>query len=91
MGGGQLVLRVGPGLLRVVDAEVELQVRQLHLRAQRLGVVAAGRLSAPLEVADFEDVESLAAAASELDSLGDTSTLADPGVVDELVRNRHSG
>ena len=29
-------------------------------------------------------------AASELDSLGDTSTLADPGVVDELVRNRQA-
>jgi len=29
-------------------------------------------------------------AASELDTLGDTSTLADPGVVDELVRNRAS-
>ncbi len=27
-------------------------------------------------------------AANELDSLGDTSTLADPGVVDDLVRNR---
>ncbi len=30
-------------------------------------------------------------AASELDNLGDTSTLADPSVVDELVRNRQSG
>jgi acetyl-CoA synthetase len=29
-------------------------------------------------------------AARELDSLGDTSTLADPGVVDELVRNRQA-
>jgi len=27
-------------------------------------------------------------AANELDTLGDTSTLADPGVVDELVENR---
>ncbi|HQT75399.1 MAG TPA: acetyl-coenzyme A synthetase, partial [Acidiphilium sp.] len=27
-------------------------------------------------------------AANETDSLGDTSTLADPGVVDDLVRNR---
>ena len=27
-------------------------------------------------------------AANELDSLGDTSTLADPGVVDDLVANR---
>ncbi len=27
-------------------------------------------------------------AANELDSLGDTSTLADPAVVDELVKNR---
>jgi len=27
-------------------------------------------------------------AADELDSLGDTSTLADPGVVDELIKNR---
>ena len=27
-------------------------------------------------------------AANELDSLGDTSTLADPGVVDDLVKNR---
>jgi acetyl-CoA synthetase len=27
-------------------------------------------------------------AADELDSLGDTSTLADPGVVDELIDNR---
>jgi acetyl-CoA synthetase len=27
-------------------------------------------------------------AASELDNLGDTSTLADPGVVDDLIRNR---
>ena len=27
-------------------------------------------------------------AANELDSLGDTSTLADPGVVDELTDNR---
>jgi acetyl-CoA synthetase len=27
-------------------------------------------------------------AANEIDSLGDTSTLADPGVVDELVKNR---
>ena len=30
-------------------------------------------------------------AASELDSLGDTSTLADPAVVDDLVRNRQRG
>ncbi len=29
-------------------------------------------------------------AANELDSLGDTSTLADPAVVDELIRNRAS-
>jgi len=29
-------------------------------------------------------------AASELDNLGDTSTLADPAVVDELVRNRQA-
>ena len=29
-------------------------------------------------------------AANELDSLGDTSTLADPSVVDELVGNRHN-
>ena len=28
-------------------------------------------------------------AANELDSLGDTSTLADPSVVDELIANRH--
>ncbi|HRQ61348.1 MAG TPA: acetyl-coenzyme A synthetase, partial [Alphaproteobacteria bacterium] len=28
-------------------------------------------------------------AANELDSLGDTSTLADPGVVDDLVRTRN--
>jgi acetyl-CoA synthetase len=27
-------------------------------------------------------------AANELDTLGDTSTLADPGVVDELVEHR---
>ena len=27
-------------------------------------------------------------AADELDSLGDTSTLADPGVVDELIKTR---
>jgi acetyl-CoA synthetase len=27
-------------------------------------------------------------AANELDSLGDTSTLADPGVVDDLVQHR---
>jgi len=27
-------------------------------------------------------------AANELDSLGDTSTLADPGVVDNLIENR---
>ncbi len=27
-------------------------------------------------------------AANELDSLGDTSTLADPGVVDNLIDNR---
>jgi acetyl-CoA synthetase len=27
-------------------------------------------------------------AANELDSLGDTSTLADPSVVDDLVANR---
>ncbi|MGB2375566.1 MAG: acetate--CoA ligase [Porticoccaceae bacterium] len=29
-------------------------------------------------------------AANELDSLGDTSTLADPAVVDELIENRHN-
>ena len=29
-------------------------------------------------------------AANELDSLGDTSTLADPAVVDELIANRHN-
>ena len=29
-------------------------------------------------------------AANELDNLGDTSTLADPGVVDELIENRHN-
>ncbi|MBT3671403.1 MAG: acetate--CoA ligase [Porticoccaceae bacterium] len=29
-------------------------------------------------------------AANELDSLGDTSTLADPSVVDELIANRHA-
>ena len=29
-------------------------------------------------------------AANELDSLGDTSTLADPAVVEELIANRHS-
>jgi acetyl-CoA synthetase len=29
-------------------------------------------------------------AANELDSLGDTSTLADPSVVDELVGSRHN-
>ncbi len=29
-------------------------------------------------------------AANELDSLGDTSTLADPSVVDELINNRHN-
>lgn len=29
-------------------------------------------------------------AENELDSLGDTSTLADPSVVDELVKNRHA-
>lgn len=29
-------------------------------------------------------------AANELDSLGDTSTLADPAVVDDLIANRHS-
>ncbi|AKH68550.1 acetate--CoA ligase [Spongiibacter sp. IMCC21906] len=29
-------------------------------------------------------------AANELDSLGDTSTLADPSVVDELIENRHN-
>jgi acetyl-CoA synthetase len=28
-------------------------------------------------------------AANELDNLGDTSTLADPGVVEELIANRH--
>ena len=28
-------------------------------------------------------------AANEVDSLGDTSTLADPGVVDDLIANRH--
>ena len=27
-------------------------------------------------------------AADELDNLGDTSTLADPGVVEDLIRNR---
>jgi acetyl-CoA synthetase len=27
-------------------------------------------------------------AANEVDSLGDTSTLADPGVVDDLIENR---
>ena len=27
-------------------------------------------------------------AADELDNLGDTSTLADPGVVDDLISNR---
>jgi acetyl-CoA synthetase len=27
-------------------------------------------------------------AANEMDSLGDTSTLADPAVVDDLVQNR---
>ncbi len=27
-------------------------------------------------------------AANEIDSLGDTSTLADPGVVDDLINNR---
>jgi acetyl-CoA synthetase len=27
-------------------------------------------------------------AANEIDNLGDTSTLADPGVVDELITNR---
>jgi len=27
-------------------------------------------------------------AANELDTLGDTSTLADPSVVDDLVKNR---
>jgi acetyl-CoA synthetase len=27
-------------------------------------------------------------AANELDNLGDTSTLADPGVVDNLIENR---
>ena len=26
---------------------------------------------------------------NELDNLGDTSTLADPGVVEELIANRH--
>jgi acetyl-CoA synthetase len=30
-------------------------------------------------------------AASELDNLGDTSTLADPTVVEDLVRNRQRG
>ncbi|MAY12140.1 MAG: acetyl-coenzyme A synthetase, partial [Alcanivorax sp.] len=30
-------------------------------------------------------------AADELDSLGDTSTLADPGVVDELIKTRKNG
>ena len=29
-------------------------------------------------------------AANELDSLGDTSTLADPAVVDDLISNRHA-
>jgi len=29
-------------------------------------------------------------AANEIDSLGDTSTLADPSVVDELIENRHN-
>jgi acetyl-CoA synthetase len=29
-------------------------------------------------------------AASDMDSLGDTSTLADPGVVDDLIANRAS-
>ena len=29
-------------------------------------------------------------AANEMDSLGDTSTLADPGVVDDLIKNRVS-
>jgi acetyl-CoA synthetase len=29
-------------------------------------------------------------AANEMDSLGDTSTLADPGVVDDLIENRVS-
>ena len=28
-------------------------------------------------------------AADELDSLGDTTTLADPGVVHDLIENRH--
>ena len=28
-------------------------------------------------------------AANELDSLGDTSTLADPAVVNDLIDNRH--
>ena len=28
-------------------------------------------------------------AADEIDSLGDTTTLADPGVVNELIENRH--
>ena len=29
-------------------------------------------------------------AADELDNLGDTSTLADPTVVDDLIENRHN-
>ena len=29
-------------------------------------------------------------AANEFDSLGDTSTLADPAVVDELIENRQN-
>ena len=29
-------------------------------------------------------------AANELDNLGDTSTLADPSVVDQLITNRHN-
>jgi ABC-type sugar transport system ATPase subunit len=43
------------------------EIPEVFEAAHTLYVVAGGRLSPPLEVADHHDVESLAAAASELE------------------------
>jgi ABC-type sugar transport system ATPase subunit len=44
------------------------EIPEVFEAAHQLYVVAAGRLSSPLEVSDYDNVESLAAAASELEN-----------------------
>lgn len=55
------------------------EIPEVFEAAHTLFVVAGGRLSAPLEVADFEDVESLAARASELENHPGAALADSPG------------